>query len=586
MKQNLSFRILLWAAILLLSISCSTKRRHSDSIRIRWAHDPETLAPLLLPNQPATEANNLLHVSLLQIDYLTESFAPVLAQALPSVQLVGDSVMNIGYALQPAATWDDGHPILASDVEFTLKLLFCPDLPNEAARNRYRFIRAVLTDPKAPRRFTLVCRGQALEYVHNTGDFFILPEAALDPGRQLRRFSLAELQRRPASAPPDSALQAVARRYLAAATSRGINQLPGGGPYQLVKWEKDRYLRFRRKPHWWGDQVRPTPFVLLARPQQLDYLIIPDATTATLALRRGDLDVYPQMPAREFARLRASPEASKELMFYSTPTYDVVTAGFNTRRPVLADALTRQALSQCFDAAGLLVATQLCGGQRTVGIISPLDAANYNDSLTLLPFDPSRAAALLRQAGWHKAGGPAAGWFRDAPGGRPQQLQLVVRYRSDEAMFATIALQFQAAAAGLGIPVTLRPTETGAFSTALKAGDFDVSVRVLRGNPFMFNFTPVLHTLGIGMANSMGFSNPTSDRLIEAIAAAHDKAQRARLLRQLQAFMQREAPLVPLFFLPNRIAASRSLSLLHVSPLKPGYAPLAIERRATSVPTP
>ena len=46
-------------------------------------------------------------------------------------------------------------------------------------------------------------------------------------------------------------------------------------------------------------------------------------------------------------------------------------AGFNTRRPALADALTRRALSRCFDAAGLMQATQLGAGQRTVGIISP-----------------------------------------------------------------------------------------------------------------------------------------------------------------------------------------------------------------------
>ena len=581
MKQNRSFRILLSAAILLLPISCSIKRDGSDAIRIRWAHDPETLDPLLLPNQTAIEANNLLHVSLLQVDYLTNALAPALAQALPEVRLVGDSTTELTYQLRPAAAWDDGHPILARDVEFTLKLLFCPGLPNEAARNQYRFIRAVRSDPKVPRRFTLVCRGRGLEYTHNTGDFFILSEAALDPTGQLRRFSLAELQQRPATAPPDSVLETIARRYRAGGAS---GQLPGCGPYQLVKWEKDRYLRFHRKTHWWGDQVRPTPFVLQVRPRQLDYLIIPNAATATLALQQGELDLFPQMPAREFARLRASPNASANLNFYATPTYDVVSAGFNTRRPALADALTRQALSRCFDAAGLLQATQLGSGLRTVGIISPTDRANYNDSLKVLPFDLDEAANLLRQAGWRQTTG--TGWVRPNARGARQQLQLVIRYRTDEPMFGTVALQFQAAAARLAIPVKLQPTEKGTFATALRAGDFDVYLRVWKGNPFMFNFTPVLHTLGVGMANAMGYSNPTSDQLIDAIATANNKDERARLLRQFQTLMQREAPLVPLFFLPNRIAASRQLRNLHISPLKPGYASMAIERRATPSPAP
>ena len=584
MKQNLSARILLLAASVLLSGSCSNKHNPSESIRTRWARDPETLDPLLLTNQSAIDADYLLHASLLQADFTTHSVTPALAEALPSIQLVGDSLMNLDYSLRPAATWDDGKPVLASDVEFTLKLMFCPGLPNEAARNQYRFVRAVGTAPGTPRRFTVVCRGQSIEFAQASGDFFILSEATLDPGRQLRRYTLTELQHWPATAPPDSALLAVARRYRAAVAPGAASALPGCGPYQLVKWETDRYLRFRRKPHWWGDRVQPAPFVLLARPRQLDYLIIPDAATATLALRRGDLDLYPQMPGREFARLRASPTARAALHFYSTPSHDVVTAGFNTRRPALADALTRRALSRCFDAAGLLQATQQGAGQRTVGIISPSDRANYNDSLALLPFAPNEAAALLRRAGWQRVAG--TGWFRNVGQGPRQQLRLLVRYRSDEALFGTVALQFQAATAELDIPVTLRPTEAGAFPAALRAGDFDVYVRVLKGNPFMFNFTPILHTLGVGTGNLTGFSTNASDQLIEAIAAAHSKTQRARLLRRFQALLQREAPLVPLFFLPNRIAASKQLRGLHVSSLKPGYSLMDVDRQAFPSPAP
>ena len=164
--------------------------------------------------------------------------------------------------------------------------------------------------------------------------------------------------------------------------------MPGCGPYQLARWEKDRYLSFRRKAHWWAEGVRPTPFVLRAKPQQLDFVIIPDDATATLALRRGEIDLYPQVPAAEFARLRQSAAARRELAFYSTPSYDVATAGFNTRHPALADAGTRQALSRLFDAEGLLRATQRSEGRRTVGLISPSDQLNYNDSLSLRALRP------------------------------------------------------------------------------------------------------------------------------------------------------------------------------------------------------
>lgn len=536
------------------------------------------------PNPAAFDANNLLGLSLLQLDASKQAYAPALAESLPSVQLVGDSLMRLNYRIRPAATWDNGRPIQARDVEFSLKLMFCPGLPNENIRNHYRFVQAVLMDPKSPQHFTMVCQGQALEYANASGDFFVQSEAAIDPQGALRRYSLAALQRRAATAPADSGLLAVARRYLAMGTT-APGAWPGCGPYQLTQWKKDRYLRFRRKPKWWADQLQPAPFVLRAQPKQLDFAIIPDAATATLALRSGELDVYPQIPAREFARLRTSTAARAELRFYTALSHDVVTAGFNTRRPVLADALTRQALSRCFDAAALLRATQLGDGQRTVGIISPHDRINYNDSLALIPFDLKAATGLLRQAGWRRTTGAAGGWYRPGPRATRQHLQLTVRYRASEEAYATVALQFRAAAAELGIPVLLQPTEAGAFSQALQEGNFDVYVRMLKGNPFVFNFIPILHTLGVGAGNTTGFSSPTADRLIEALAQADSDQRRAQLLRRFQALMQQEAPLVPLFFLPTRVAASRSLTGLHVNSLKPGYTAATIER-ATTTPLP
>ena len=540
---------------------------------------------MALTNPAAMDASNLLHLSLLQAEVKKHQYVPALAAALPEVRLIGDSLMHITYELRPLAAWDDGRPVLGSDVAFTVKLMFCPGLPNEVVRNQYHFIKAVIADPANPRRFTIVCRGQAPEYIKSTGDFFILPAATLDPAGRLRRFTLAELQHHAPAAPPDTALQALARRYQQGYAGRLPGHLPGCGPYQLLTWERDRFLTFRRKAHWWADQLQPVPRMLQANPKQLEFVIIPDAATATLALRRGDLDVFPQMPAREFERLRTAPATRAALHFYTTSSYDVVTAGFNTSHPALADAVTRRALSRCFDAGRLLEATQLGAGQRTVGLISPSDTANYNGTLPFIPFDPAGAAALLRQGGWQRAAAPNAGWFRPGCGGTRQQLRLTMRYRAGDPLSATIALQFQAAIAPLDIPVSLLPTESGAFSETMRAGDFDMYVRVLKGNPFMFNFMPLLHSRGIGAGNSTRFSTPASDHLIEAIAAASSNASRQQLLRQFQALMQQEMPMVPLFFLPSRIAADKHLSGLNVGSLRPGYLATTIERAVQAAPT-
>lgn len=559
-----------------LSACSSTPRGPKSSVVVRWARDPEAIDALALPNQQAIDAANLLHCSLLQIDYQTGQFAPALAETLPTVERVGDSLTRLTYRLRPAAAWDNGQPVLAHDVAFTLKLMQCPGLPNEYARAQFGFIRSVELDSVDPRRFALLCRGQAPEYAQTSGDFFVLPEAVLDSAHALRRYSLAALQDRPTTAPADAALQALARRYAALDPAHHPERLPGCGAYRLARWQTNRSLAFRRKPRWWADGLRPAPFVLQARPVELRYLVIPDDATAALALRRHELDVYPQVPAREFRRLQASAAARRELAFYTTPSYDVLMAGFNTRRPALHDRLTRQALSRLFDPAGLLAATQLGQGRRTAGLVHPADRRHYNDSLPLPALDPDAAARLLGQAGWRRA--PGGSWRRPAaqPGRLVQTLALTLRYRADETTYETVALQFRAAAARLGIPVELRSTEASALTAALQAGDFDVYVRTLKGNPFVFNFAPILHSQAVGEGNFTGFGTPATDRLIEAVAAADRPARKRALLRRFQAMLQEEAPLVPLFFLSNRLAADRRLRRLYPSGLKPGYAATAL----------
>lgn len=558
-------------ALLLGVLGCSSPPPGADSpIRIRWAQDPEALDPLRISTPQAVEAANLLHCGLLQLNYARRTFDPALAEAFPLRQLVGDSLTRLTYRLRAAARWDTGQPVLARDVVFTLKLMACPGLPNEGTRTEYAFIQAVAPDAQDPRRFTITCAGQAPEYAQVSGNFPILSEASLDPTGRLRRFSLAQLRRWPASQAPDTALVALARRY-----QRLGQSFSGCGPYRLAAWNKDRHVTFRRKTDWWADRLpAPVPVVLQARPRALRFAIIPNETTALLALRRGEIDLYPQVTAAQSEQLLNSAQARRTVSLHTASSYNVVTVGFNTRRPTLSDALTRQALSRLFDADGLLRATQRGAGVRTVGLISPGDKARYNDSLNLIPFDPASASALLQQAGWRRTAGE---WQRPA-GDRAgfQRLRLTLRYRGDESLFALVALQFRASAAALDIPVELLPGEAATLNQLLQAGDFDVYIRTLKGNPFVFNFAPILGSQYVGVSNLTGFGTPASDQFLAAVAAATTPTRQRQLLRRFQVLLQAQAPLVPLFILPTRIAANRHVSGVVATDLKPGYVVSAL----------
>lgn len=556
--------------------ACSTSTStDGTTVRVRWTTDPENLDPLLyLGSTNATQATNLLHCSLLIDDYVRQKKVPLLAAAMPAVQYT-DSLTLLTYQIRSVAAWDDGRPVLAQDVAFTLAVMNCPGLPNEAAQAQFSFIERVEPDPADPRRFTFVCRGRSPEYPWASGDFPILPAHILDPQGTLATWTPLAL-RRPAAA-HSPVVAAFVKRYTAAQLALHPMRLPGCGPYRMQQWEAGRYLRFQRKPSWWGDQVRPTPVQLQAYPQKIVFEIIPDENTAVLALRRGQVDVYPRLPAREFDRLRHS-AAGQDLAFYVSDSYEMLTAGFNTRRPELRDPVTRRALSRLFNVPALIVGTQRGYAYRSVGLISPKLTQYYNDSLALVPFKPEEATALLRQAGWQR---DASGeWQRASSTGGLQRLALSLSYRAGEPAYEAAALQFQDAAASVGIPIKLLPTERSLLIARLKAGETDLYLLPINGNPSMFNFAPILHSGYVASGNYSAFGTPASDQLIEQLAAAENPRQKEKLARRFQRMMQQECPFVVLYFLRNRLAANKHFTGLEVSGLKPGYNVMTIRPKA------
>jgi ABC-type transport system substrate-binding protein len=565
------------------SSSCSSlvEQQANTTVNIRWNRDPESLSPLTQPNQNAVDAANLLHCGLLQVDLAKGVYLPALADSLPKVQLVGDSLTYLHYQLRRVATWDSGRPVLATDVAFTLKLFFCPGLPNEKVRSQISFIHDIKIDSVNPRRFTLICRSQAPEFSFESGDFPILSEDALDPTHSLRHFSVASVIDSPTSAKVAPTLAALAKRYQQADVGHHPGRLPGCGPYELAEWKTDRFVIFKRKAHWWADRLKPASAVLQAKPAQLRFKIITDDAPATLALRRHEVDVLPQVPARDFQRLQQSSTARQDFAFYSTVSYEVITAGFNTRRPALHDSLTRQALSKLFDPVRLLQATQLGQGLRTVGLVHPNDHDYYNSSLPLPAYDLPQAQVLLQRAGWRHL---PTGWTRPVTTKEAERLSLTLRYRTGDPTFKTIALQFKSAAALLNIPVELRPTEGSLLTTALKEGDFDMYIRIQKGTPFAFNYASMLHSRTINEGNFTKFGTPATDRLIDAVATANTPVRKRQLIRRFQVMLQQQMPLFPLFFLSYRLVADRRIHDLHPSALKPGYSAPTITWAGSKLP--
>ncbi|WP_192820647.1 ABC transporter substrate-binding protein [Rufibacter sp. LB8] len=555
------FSLLLWA------ISCSPKKA-DDSIRIRLAQDPESLHPLSYGNPYALQVLNLMYQSLLSVDLKDRSIQPALAVSLPTVTIQGDS-SYFTYTLRPEARWDDGQPVTAQDVSFSIKVMHSPMVENERWRVQYAFIEDIRFSKDNPREFTLACAGYSPEMRHLTGDFFILPAHKLDPDNILKGHSLRLLKAEQDSLSNTPAIKKLAGQINTQMLARDTAWVKGSGPYRLMAWNTGQQLRLEKKSNWWGDKANNPSSALISKPQKLVYQIITDNAAALLALKANQIDVMDNIPLVPFLEMRKGTDYKENFAFFTTPTYDAVFMGVNGSKPILQDKRTRQALGHLLPVAQII--NTLHGGYAspTAGFIPPQDSLFYNSNLKPLAYDIIAVKQLLQSAGWFKS---PQGW-RKKINGQQAFLQLELLHRAGNSDFENMALMFQQNAKRVGIPIILKPMEGSQISERLRTRDYDLYFRTLTGNPFSYNLLSLLHSQSAANegANVTHFGTSESDQLLEQIAREENLNTKAILLKALQKIMREEANLMFLYFPKNKLAVSKRIDSVVVSSLEPGY---------------
>ncbi|TPE43407.1 ABC transporter substrate-binding protein [Pontibacter mangrovi] len=532
------------------------------------AVDPETLNPVNYSRAESLQIINLLFQSLLSADLGTNTIKPFLAEAMPSVERQ-DSITLFTYEIRKEAEWTDGSPVTAQDVAFTLKVAKAPLLNNESLKPQLEFIKDIRLDAGNPQRFTFVCSGFAPEMELLTGDFFILPAYLYDPENLLLHLNVADLHNGQQAVAQDEKLKTFAAQFNTPAFGHDPRLLQGSGGYVLENWQNGQYLTLTRKKDWWGNNTSNTQH-LTANPQRVSFQVIPDITTALLALQNRQLDVLENIPAHEFEQLRKQESFLKDYNLHTPDAYDFYYAGINTRNPKFSDKRTRQAIAHLLDVNNIIQVSQMSYATPTVGIIPPSVKEFYNSNLQPINHDANKASTLLQEAEWIRE---ADGWFKNIDGKR-EQLTVEVIYRAGNTNFENAAAILKQNASHLDIPVQVQGEESTLLSSRSKQHNFELYFRSLSGNPFAFNFKPLLHTAyaGMGGLNYTGFGTSESDSILDKISGTvPDREQQAVLLRRLQEIMQEEAAIIPMYYTKERLAVHRRFTNTKVSGLKPGY---------------
>lgn len=559
---------ILFLFLFLLLSFCSQPERQPDEVRIRLAADIGSLNPVSYSEMEALQIINLLYNSLLTTDLADNTLKPGLASSLPQVER-NDSLTLFTYRIREEAKWADGSPVTGSDVAFTLKVLKAPFINNENLSPQIEFIRDIEVDKSNPKQFTMVCTGYTPEMELLTGDFFILPAYLLDPEGLFTVIELPMLADTSTMTRNKGRITAFADRLNKTGSPDNTELLSGSAGYTLERWAKGQFVTLKRKENWWGNKIGADGRHLTANPARISFQIIPENTTALLALKNRQLDVLDNIPVSEFVQLSRDEAFLKDYELDTPQGYSLVYAGLNSRAPKLQDKRTRQAIAHLLDVDNLIKATQQTYASPTVGPIPPSVKQFYHHNLQPYTFNVQKATNLLRSAGWIKEQG---GWYQQLKGKR-EQLTLEIIHIAGNTVYEQSALIFKQNAAKVGIPVTVQALESNYFSQQINSRDFDMFFRGISGNPFVFNFKPLFHSsnAGPGGFNTTGFGTEESDALLDAVNSAATEKEKARLLKRLQEILHEEAAFISLYYRKEKLAIHRRFTNTKVSGLSPYY---------------
>ena len=303
----------------------------------------------------------------------------------------------------------------------------------------------------------------------------------------------------------------------------------GSSYYQLDSWTHGENIKLSRN----------TSSVL--GPAQIDKLvtrIIPDSSAQFLELMADNIDSMSLDPIKYARIIPARPELKQKLALYKELGSGYTYMGFNLKHKPFDDVRVRHAINYAIDKQEIIDGVYLGLG---IDIASPYKPGTRwsNPSLKSYAYDPKKARALLKEAGFVDADGDGI-LERD---GKPFSFEIITNQNKEREKTAVL---IQRRLKDVGIDVQIRAIEWASFiSRFIKTGDFDVVVLGwgLGLDPDQFN---IWHSSqqAPGQFNFIGYNNPTVDKLLEQGRLELNPDKRMKIYHEFAKVLLEDSPIV------------------------------------------
>ncbi|HNI02567.1 MAG TPA: ABC transporter substrate-binding protein [Chitinophagales bacterium] len=523
----------------------SKNKVYKDQVVIHNLSDPKGINPLTVSD---AVTNNYIapyiFQTLINFDYKTLELVPVLATEVPKVLEKGN-LLEVTFNIRPEATWNNGSPITAKDVAFSIKAVMAPKANTVHIQSACDFIKSIITYPEDSRKITFICDRYMELLTAFPYEIEILPEYIFDPKNILRKYSFEQLKNATEQTKNAKDIDEFVKLFNSDKAARDETMMQGSGAYKLAAFQTGQRVILERKKDWWGDKMNKINHHFEMYPKRLIYEVINDFNTAFTALKNEQLDFMYSTPIKPYIDLDNSSKFTKNFIKSNPVMFGYQCIGMNHKDPILKDQNVRLALAYLTNIDQMIEKVFYNMAERTVASIQP-HTEYYNDTIKPYPFDPKKAGQLLKDAGW--ADTDDDGILDKVIDGKKIKFELKYCYNSGNPIREMIGLLIQKSYKQAGVNIIVQPLDWSLYLNELQKHNVQLWYQGWVAAPGLSDDKQIYHTSSaIDGSNYMSYGNATTDKLLDEIRLEMDKNKRIELVKKWQLIQHEELPYIYLY---------------------------------------
>lgn len=493
------FNKLLPFLMVLVFFSCEQRPKRNLAFYVNIGNEPSRLNPVGSTDASASRVAAYVYETLLTSNPDTYEFEPNLAVEWS----ISEDKTEFTYKLREGVLFHDGVEMTAEDVKFSFDVITMDKFNTIAVRPYYVGIKEAKVIDKYTIKF--IVKDQNWQNFNTVSSLKVYPKHFYIQDKKKSFFN---------------------------------KNLNGTGPYRLESYSRGNRILLVKNDKWWGAKQ------VDSKKWNFEKIVLrfgsnPNANMEML--KKGSLDFLGFTPEM-FVKKAVGDEWGKTVHKVLTKNktakgYNFI--GWNMKHPILKDRKVRKALYHLVNRELMIDKFEYGYSVPAIGPIYP-SSPYHNKSLKPVGFDPRKALALLKEAGWSDTDGDNI--LDKMIDGKKRKLSITILEPSQQFMkYLTV---FQEDAKKAGVEINIKLIEWNSFVKLLEERKFD-ACRLAWSTVIDWNPIQIWHTDSYkGGSNFIGFSNKEADELMTKAKFIHDRKERIKILNRVEEIIVNEHPYV------------------------------------------